>query len=120
MFFSISSEELSQATGWIIEAPTNANVIVNIPGGSNSISSMQMSLGQGMVNNTVLLNFYETTSLVVTATSVKGSILAPLATVNFTNGNIDGNLYCVNVFGDGEIHLAPPIPIRINCPPCNC
>jgi len=117
--FSVSSSDLSSTDLWTISAPAGSHVIVNIPGGQNSLVGLQINL-VGVSNTTIILNFYESTSLTISQTSVQGTVLAPLAVVNFTNGNIDGSLFCVSVFGDGETHLALPVPIKVNCPPCNC
>ena len=117
--FDVSSSDLSSTTAWSISAPAGSHVIVNIPGAQNSLVGLQTTL-VGVKNTTIILNFYETTSLVISQTSVQGTVLAPLSVVNFTNGNIDGSMFCVSVFGNGETHLAIPVPLQINCPPCTC
>ena len=52
----------------------------------------------------VLYNFYDATSLTIAGISVQGSILAPLADVNFSNGNIEGTLIAGSLAGSGESH----------------
>lgn len=48
-------------------------------------------------------------------------MIAPAATLNFTNGRVDGSMYAASIMGDGGFNYAPPetppCPI-VPCPPC--
>jgi choice-of-anchor A domain-containing protein len=60
----------------------------------------------GLTAADVLFNLPNATSVTMSAMSLQGSLLAPDATVNFTNGNIDGSLIADNLnsttYQDGE------------------
>jgi len=118
--FSISSSSLTTATAWQISGPEGAYVIVNVEGSNVSLDGIDMTVTGGIKNTTVILNFYDASAMTIEATSVQGTVLAVDANVYFTNGNVDGSMYCNSVYGDGEIHLALPLPINFNCPPCDC
>ena len=52
----------------------------------------------------ILYNFYEATQLSSSSFSFQGSVLAPKADYNFTNGNLEGTLIAKSVSGNGEYH----------------
>jgi choice-of-anchor A domain-containing protein len=83
-----------------INAPTNATVIVNVSGGSNSFSNGSIKYTGGATAANTLFNFGSTTTLTTSSISFNGSILAPLATFTGTNGQINGQLIAKAVSGE--------------------
>jgi choice-of-anchor A domain-containing protein len=110
--FSLSTSLLSSANGLTINAPAGSIALVNVTGTTGKFQNMGVNL-QGVDYNHVLFNFSQATSLVIQAISVEGSVLAPLALVNFTNGNIDGTVVADSLCGSGELHNHPFVN---NCP----
>jgi choice-of-anchor A domain-containing protein len=107
--FTVSGSELNSAWGITVDAPSGSTVLVNVSGAINDFDNMGVSFastnGNGATNQQhVLYNFYEATSLSISGISVKGSVLAPLADVSFTNGNIEGNIVVKSLTGSGEAH----------------
>jgi|GEM_PF-756179 len=112
--FTLDHNRLNSATSLTIDAPAGSTVLINVPGLSPRLQNFQMFLTGGVQRQNILFNFYEATDLSVTGISVQGSVLAPLATVWFANGNIEGSLIADNVNGSGQLHNFPLIH---DCPP---
>jgi choice-of-anchor A domain-containing protein len=55
----------------------------------------------------VLFNFYQATTLRFEGVGIEGSVLAPNAKVEFSNGNINGVLAVGSLAGPGENHEHP-------------
>lgn len=109
--FSLSGALLSAASGISIDAPAGSSVLINIDGQTNSFQNMGIEFKDingdhtGSTNKQrVLYNFYQSSSLTIGGISVQGSLLAPFATVNFGNGNIEGTLIANGLSGSGEAH----------------
>lgn len=79
-----------------VSAPTGTMVVINVNGTSATMSNYAVTLQGGTVKNNVLYNFYQATNLSVSAISVQGSVLAPLADLYFTNANIEGQVIVNN------------------------
>ncbi len=123
--FTLSGGLLSSAWGVMIDAPAGSTVLVNITGSADAFRNMAIQFQDlnndhtGLANRqNVIYNFYEATTLELGGISVQGSILAPKATVNFGNGNVEGNLIAGNLIGSGEAHnylftgdLPAPTPV---------
>ncbi|QJE98690.1 choice-of-anchor A family protein [Luteolibacter luteus] len=123
--FTLSGAMLGSSWGVTIDAPAGSTVLVNVTGDSAAMQNMGLNFqdlnsdGTGtVVRNNVIYNFVDATSLTLNGVGVQGSILAPKATVNFNNGNIDGQLIAGTLIGTGEAHnylfqgnLPAPLPI---------
>lgn len=115
--FNIPSTLLATVTQLNVSVPFASWVLFNIDGSGDTFTNLQINLN-GINATNVLFNFYQATSLTITGVKIEGSILAPGADLNFTNGAIDGSLYVSNLIGDGEVHYFPYVPYGNNCPPC--
>lgn len=102
--FDVSGADLAVGNAFTVNAPAGSTVVVNIDGSSTSFKNMGITLN-GVDRQHVLYNFHEANSLSVTSIGIQGTILAPKADVNFTNGAIDGTLIAKNLTGNGESHL---------------
>jgi choice-of-anchor A domain-containing protein len=104
--FNVTGAELANAAGHglSITAPAGSTVVVNVAGAASALASMGITLN-GVDRQHVLYNFFEAQNLTINAISVEGTVLAPLATVNFVNGQINGTLIANHLTGSGESHL---------------
>jgi choice-of-anchor A domain-containing protein len=104
--FNLTGAEMADAAGGglTINAPAGSTVVVNVSGPVSSMISFGISLN-GVDKQHVLYNFHDATNLTINQIGVLGTILAPLASVNFAGGAIDGTIIANNLSGPGESHL---------------
>ena len=103
--FSVLGSNLSTANSFTIDVPNGSVVLVNINGTNVSwTGGLQVN---GTAINNVIYNFYEATSLRIQGTDVRGSILAPLADLNFPSGVVNGQVIVKSMTGAGQFNLAP-------------
>lgn len=89
--FSVSGTDFSNSTYFVINVPAGSTVLVNV-GGTNVLMQNFGSSLTGATSNRILYNFYQATFIDIENGSPMGSILAPKADVDFTNGHIEGTL----------------------------
>lgn len=102
--FAVNGADLSIANDFQITVPNGSVVLVNISG-----SSVKWSGGlvvHGTAINNVLYNFYEANDLSIVGIDVTGSILAPLADVNFISGVQNGQMICKSLVGMGQFNYS--------------
>jgi len=104
--FDVTGAEMAEAAGGglTINAPAGSTVVVNVTGPVSSMTNFGIFLN-GVDKQHVLYNFHDATSLLLNQIGVLGTILAPLADVNFAGGAIDGTIIAKNLTGPGESHL---------------
>lgn len=98
---------------------SNSTVILNILGDSVRFNNMGLNLN-GVDKTKVLFNFVNATQIQASGFSFSGSVLAPTANLNFSNGNLEGNLIAQSVSGSGEFHnyrYAGELPISVGQTP---
>jgi choice-of-anchor A domain-containing protein/uncharacterized repeat protein (TIGR01451 family) len=100
--FSVSGSELSAANNFEIDAPNGSVVLVNIQGQDVSWTGGLVIYGTDKSN--VLYNFYQATTLKIQGIDVRGSILAPFATVNFVTGVQNGQMIAKCITGQGQFN----------------
>lgn len=89
--FEIGRTDLESASNLSIEAPAGSTVVVNLSGAEINLEQLQMTL-TGVTEENVLINVHSGGTLNVNGVAVRGSILAPRALVNFSNGSLVGTL----------------------------
>jgi choice-of-anchor A domain-containing protein len=88
---------------------TNANgvtptgLIINVNGNNLNFNGGTFNLGS-LANNQVLFNFGNATTLSLQNLAFEGALLAPLATVNFSSGHIDGALIANTYTGSAQVN----------------
>ncbi len=91
-----------------IVAPNNSTILINISGENLGFGSYGIFrngvTATGNDGKFILWNLYEATIINPGTTSVKGVLLAPLATFNSGYTNIEGNLIVYNLYGNIEAH----------------
>ncbi len=98
---------------------TNANgvtptgLIINVNGDNLNFNGGSFNLGS-LASNQVLFNFGNAQTLSLQNLAFEGALLAPLATVSFNSGHIDGALIVNTYSGSGQINYVgfnDPLPI---------
>ena len=105
--FDVNASDLTGATLWSIEAPAGSFVVVNIRGSSATISGGGIQFGGGINQHGVLYNFVDATSITAYGFGFWGTVLAPHADIQFSNGSWDGGLYARSLTGFAEGHVNP-------------
>ena len=104
--FSLAGADLLNASRLDINSPAGSTVLVNINGTTGAMQNFGFFLA-GVDDPYILYNFYEATSLTFGAIEIHGSVLAPWANIDFSNGHIEGQLIGLSLFGTGEAHNEP-------------
>jgi choice-of-anchor A domain-containing protein len=108
--FNLSGADVinANAGSFRVNTPPGATVLVNIDG---SVSAMQnfgfffpLPEEEYDWDPYILYNFYQATSLNFGQIEIHGSVLAPLAEVQFSDGHIEGQLIAMSLTGTGEAH----------------
>jgi len=103
--FTVLGSNLATANGLNITAPAGSTVIVNINGTADGMQNFGINVN-GTDRQHVIYNFYQATGLTLGGIGVQGSILAPWAAINFTSGQINGNLIGASLTGNGQTNLS--------------
>ncbi|MBN8545883.1 MAG: choice-of-anchor A family protein [Ignavibacteria bacterium] len=103
--FTVNGSDLNAAHTFEINVPNGSAVVVNILG--TTINWHGGLFVNGTAMNNVLYNFPQATSLTISGIDVKGSVLAPLAALNFPAGIITGQTIVKSMTGSGQFNLAP-------------
>jgi choice-of-anchor A domain-containing protein/uncharacterized repeat protein (TIGR01451 family) len=103
--FFVSGSDLSTCNDFTIDAPAGSLVIINVSGTSVSwTGGMELT---GVKNENIIINFYEAKILTIHGIALYGSVLAPLATLNFSSGTIYGQTIANNCNGEGQFNWIP-------------
>ncbi|WP_224248538.1 choice-of-anchor A family protein [Hyalangium gracile] len=113
--FDVQASAFTGAKLFSIDAPAGSFVVVNIRGASATFTGFGQSFSGGINQQGVLFNFVDTTSITAHGYGFFGTVLAPYAHVNFTEGSWNGGLFALSLTGNGEGHL-DPMPDRDLCP----
>jgi choice-of-anchor A domain-containing protein len=105
-FFTVTADQLANANSILVIVPRNATVVINVPDDAVSIQNLGLQL-HGIGSNHLLWNFATTTSLTISGVGLRGSFLAPNASLSFNNGQITGTVIAASMTGNGELHLSP-------------
>lgn len=104
--FFIEGTDFVAATFLQIDVPSGSTVLINVDGTILNTSNFYFDL-QGAGETEVLWNFPEATWLGLQSIGVRGSVLAPYATVDFDNGSFDGTFVALTFLGNAEGHSYP-------------
>lgn len=103
--YNVSAYDLSHANSFKIQGQDSSTVIVNVLGASAGFQNAGFSLAGGITSSHVLWNFVDASALTISGVGVDGTILAPLAAVNFSNGQINGSLIAATLSGSGATNI---------------
>src|SRR5713226_5270016 len=105
--FALPGSALAVASSLTVNVPSGSSVIVNIDGVNDQMQNFGFFLN-GTDAGHIVYNFYQANQLMTGSIGVQGSILAPLATYDFEQGNVIGTVVADNLFGPGQVNLPPP------------
>lgn len=98
--FKVTADQITTAAGIILNTPVNSTVIINIEG--TSINMNKWTTLNNKPAQKLLFNFVEAKNLLISSGQI-GTFLAPLASVNATNGSLTGSLIVSSWdFGNGS------------------
>jgi choice-of-anchor A domain-containing protein len=110
--FSIQAADLARVTFLKFEVPAGATVIVQVVGQTASLHQFGFDLGGASADH-ILFHFPQATRLSLNHVGIQGSVFAPLADVDFTEGVIHGQLIAHSLKGNGQMNL----PLFASCLP---
>jgi len=105
--FQVDASVLSSTRFLSVSAPAGSMVVVNVVGASVSITGFSTQFSGGVDQTGLLFNFVTATSIDIMNHGVFGTILAPYAHINFSNGSFDGAIYAGSMSGNAEGHINP-------------
>jgi len=130
---TVTEEDFRKTSVIRIDGSSLQLVVINILGGIGEFFGKDVQLSGGITPNNILFNFSQTHTLKVGRSGsqefgIPGTILAPHAQVEFTDGRISGALLVGDLCGDGQVNgylfnwsnfkdLVQNPPQE---PPCNC
>ncbi|MGE5399066.1 MAG: choice-of-anchor A family protein [Ignavibacteriales bacterium] len=103
--FNIKGSDLSKCNTVTVNVPANSVVLINVSG--DNIEWKGGFTLTGCRSEHVLINFYEATKIRLYGIEVKGSILAPKATLDFPSGVVVGQVIVYNMYGSGQFNHCP-------------
>ena len=103
--FTISAAALSNQNV-VVKGPVGSSALINVVGGDASFLYKGFSLVDIDASN-VLFNFADASVLTLNGVGVHGSVLAPKARLDFTNGQINGLVVAGAINGPGQINYRP-------------
>jgi choice-of-anchor A domain-containing protein len=113
--FQVDASSFTGATLLSIHAPAGSLVVVNISGASATFSGFGHSFSGGIDQHGVLYNFVDATAIHAENFGFWGTVLAPLAHIDFNSGSWDGGIYARSLTGNAEGHINP-LTDRELCP----
>nr|WP_244966366.1 DUF5057 domain-containing protein [Saccharibacillus endophyticus] len=88
--FKVDGTQLSNLNNLKLQAPAGSTVVLNVAGGNVTFSGgFDLT---GVSADKVIVNYTGTGSVTLTSVGLKGTLLAPQATVNFNGGDIYGTI----------------------------
>ena len=113
--FDVDASAFNGAVLLSISAPATSLAVINIHGTSATFTGFGHTFGGGIDQHGVLYNFPEATSITAYGYGFWGTVLAPNADVDFSDGSFDGGIYARSMTGNAEGHINP-LTDREICP----
>ncbi len=104
--FDLDTSDFYPCYGLHIDVPSGSTALINVSGSIIAMNWFQPFL-TGVAPDHLFFNFAGCTVFQMNGIGWKGSILAPRATMQFNNGQIDGALVIKDLQGNGESHHMP-------------
>jgi len=103
--FQVNASAFSTAKLLSIDAPAGSLVVVNITGASATFTGFGIQFSGGIDQHGVLYNFVDTATIDAHGFGFWGTVLAPYARINFSDGSWDGGIYALSLTGSAEGHV---------------
>jgi choice-of-anchor A domain-containing protein len=110
--FWVDAPQLSATRYFSLNIPGGSTAVINVFGYEATVANFSNSYS-GADARSVLFNFPDATNLTAYNYGFFGTVLAPFADFNFSNGSFDGGIYANSMTGNAEGHLAPLRPFTI-------
>lgn len=110
--FWVDATQLSATRYFSLDIPGGSVAVINVFGDNPTIANFANSYS-GADARSVLFNFPDATTITAYNYGFFGTVLAPNANVNFSNGSFDGGIYAGSMTGNAEGHIAPLRPFTI-------
>ncbi len=104
--FEVDGGDFTGATYFSISAPAGSMVVVNILGDAATFTGFGHGY-TGVDQTSILFNFPTASSITAHGYGFWGTVLAPYAHVDFSDGSFDGGLYAYSMSGNAEGHINP-------------
>jgi choice-of-anchor A domain-containing protein len=104
--FNVDASAFANAVYLSISAPAGSMVVVNVWGDTAQFANFGHSYS-GVDQTNILFNFPVTSNLTAFNYGFWGTVLAPLAHVDFNSGSFDGGIYAASFSGNAEGHINP-------------
>lgn len=100
--FNVKGNQLSQSTSFTLNVPNGSVALVNIDSASVKWSGGLVVNGTATTN--VLYNVWQAEGLKITEIDLRGTLLAPRATLDFPGGVINGQVIVKSIYGPGQFN----------------
>jgi choice-of-anchor A domain-containing protein len=104
--FHVKGTRLAAAHSLSITVPNKATALVVVRGATSAFRNLGISL-HGVNGARLLFDLPSATTLTIKSVGLKGSILAPMAAITFTDGAITGTLIGSSLSGTGHLDSTP-------------
>lgn len=101
--FELDAADLASCNGLTISVPAGATALVNVSGTNVTMQNFGIFFADGADKQYTMFNMYEAEDVTFSGIGVNGSVLAPRADLDFTSGNIDGQLVVENYVVQGRV-----------------
>ncbi|MBN2738731.1 MAG: choice-of-anchor A family protein [Spirochaetales bacterium] len=106
--FSVAASVIHSCYQFDISIPAGAKALINIVGGGSlTIQYKGITNNMNIHSRDILFNMPGFSHLTIQGLSLKGTVLAPRASIDFNNGNVDGSIIGYSLTGNGESHYFP-------------
>lgn len=103
--FEVNGTDLAAINNFSVSVPNGSVVLVNVSGKEVEWKGDLSVYGTSLGN--VLYNFFGATKLTISNIDIRGSVLAPLADLEFPTGQITGQVIAKNIYGSGQFNHSP-------------
>jgi choice-of-anchor A domain-containing protein len=110
--FWVYAPQLTATRYFSLSVPSGAISVINVFGDGPTIANFANNYS-GADATSVLFNFPDASVITAYNYGFFGTVLAPTADFNFSNGSFDGGIYAASLTGNAEGHIAPLRVFRI-------
>ncbi|MCA0387272.1 MAG: choice-of-anchor A family protein [Bacteroidetes bacterium] len=102
--FSVTAAQMTQTQEVYVNVPNGSVALINVAGDSIDWGGNLVVSGTPITN--CMFNFHDAKKITIQSIDVTGSVLAPLADVNFISGVQHGQMICKSLSGGAQYNLA--------------
>ncbi|MFL5343596.1 MAG: choice-of-anchor A family protein [Hyalangium sp.] len=104
--FNVTGSQLSATRYFSLSVPSGSVAVINVSGYEATVANFSNAYS-GVDATGVLFNFPDASYIHAFNYGFFGTVLAPYAHIDFSNGSFDGGIYAESLTGNAEGHLAP-------------